>query len=534
MWLNPVFSRCAPARIFLFVPALLLLSLLTHSATESIPAEEAEGRLIPLQDSPSVNVTSVLDSPADSAAATPMEVVRTDPPPGQSISPIIALLDFESSTLTSGEQKALTQAVWARLHRLGNIRMMPRSPTRSWLIRNDLHPIVPYQQAILPNQVVRALNVDYLLTGHVDQIQGLFVADYTVFSRRAGRAIHQDVQWRRADLEQMLDAFEEMAAEMWEMIQADHQGLEVLGAAPPIMTEEVARTIPAVLHKAPSEQSKTRVREASIITDLPPDVPAREPPPEPTPATEQPAVSTPPPEPEPAPTVTVPAQTPETEATPTIEKPAEETPQPIEQPPEPEIPQTRQQAEPTASPEPAAEKTEPDTQQPPTDEDKKVNQLKAMQIYEEALTLERGSQERLDKLVEAARIDPEQNLFHRMLANEYYHRKLYEQCVTHCDKALKSHPNDSMLLTIKASALFNLDRLAEARVANEQAVAADPENLWALYNLGLTLTVLESTEEAVAVWRTYLEKAEDDPTHNELKLIDDARDRLAELENPPD
>ncbi len=541
----PLSPRTAHVVLICLTFSLLSLCMIAMAATDTLSDAPSSARLLAVEAVRAADGSNV-------AANRPLsvEVGAAGRGNASSAMPIIALLDFQSSTLNSGEQQALTQALWARMHKLGGVSLMPRHPTRGWLIRNDLHPpTTPYQQPVSPARVVEALRADYLITGHVDDIQGHFVVDYSVFSQRAGEPIRQDVEFRRVNLERMLSDFEALAAELRDVALADHLGLP-LEAFARTRGRSMASVAPAALHKRPSGLSKQRLSEEVVLeapgeTSPPPD---RHPEPEPL-ATEVIAEAHMTPEPplqtEPVATIELPV--PEHEPVEQLlaevrEPPAEpagevHAPAETAERPDPEPVETTAHEEPAktlteeAPPPVEAEEIPKASPRPPASGDKTDIQEEARRLYESALTIERLSQERLDMLIQASKMDPEENLFHRMLANEYYNRELYEECIIHCDKALGRHPKDSMLLTIKASALFNLNKMPEARKANEAAIAASPDNLWAHYNLGLTLTMMEA-EEAAGAWHRYLNKAKDDPTHNDLGLVEDARQRLAELQTP--
>jgi tetratricopeptide (TPR) repeat protein len=152
-------------------------------------------------------------------------------------------------------------------------------------------------------------------------------------------------------------------------------------------------------------------------------------------------------------------------------------------------------------------------------------------LYREAIAMEPRSAERLAKVEQAAGLAPTAVLYVRQLASEYYQRGRYEDCSAQCDRALALEGQEgqagSMLLTLKATALYELGRLEASREANEAALRADPTNHWARHNLAVTLTAQNSPRAAQA-WRDYIERAKDDP--EQRLLLDEARRKLADLE----
>ncbi|OPZ08486.1 MAG: Tetratricopeptide repeat protein [candidate division BRC1 bacterium ADurb.BinA292] len=489
---------------------------------------EIEGIVLPLREQP----------------PQPVEVAQAAgllPPAAIGQTPIVCLLDFQSETLSSDEQEALSQAVWARLRQLAGLRLLPREDTHRWLISHDLHPLMPYGDRVPLNEVAAALRADYLVTGHVDQVQGIYTIDYSVFSARTGAPLVQDARHQRATIDEMVSYFGGLANEMRQVIVKDATGVEVASVtafhAPP--PEEVAaapaQAVPVDHKQAPASSGKTRLRGGEVVLEAPehpapaparraePPAPADPRPMEPLateivePATEPapaPAERSEPPAPaDEAPQMDeeIPPA-PETAATPAVES----TPAAAEPEPEPEVQAVE---EPTAPVRPAAEK------------DASADPARAEQLYEEALALSGDDQaeQRLEKIRQAAELDPTNPTYHQILANEYHRAGQFQKVIEHCDKALALAPNDSMVLTIKASALFSLGRFQEAAAINKAAIEAKPDNLYARYNYALTLDELDSTDE-LAAWREYLQHAADDPTHNRLKLVDHARERVRQLE----
>lgn len=422
------------------------------------------GRLLPVEADPQQGgAAAVASRAAQSQAETAARAVVAS-------SPVVALLDFNTSTLESGNVEALSQALWSRLLQQ-RIRMLPRKPTRNYLIRNDLHPFTPYMPKVPMSEVARNLRADFVVSGNIDRIEDTYAMDLNIYSNRAGGSILREADLRQADLNDMLDHMDRLAGQ-----------LDVA------MAREASETTPAVRTRVSSPGAvlhlprTTKRREDPLKTrTAPPAVASRED--QPTPR----ITPTPTPTPTPAatPKVTIPADRPEPRATPS--------------------------ARPTPQPEPTAAPTEP----------------AAAAMYQQALSAPAGSPERLNMLKKAVKLAPGEVQYRRVLASAYYRRNKYAESIEQCDAALQIAPGESLVLTIKGSALLELDQHPSALHVFEQAIEGDPTNYWARYNRALTLTRMERTEAAIEAWESYLSKAEGDV--EQASWLEQARRILSRL-----
>ena len=139
-----------------------------------------------------------------------------------------------------------------------------------------------------------------------------------------------------------------------------------------------------------------------------------------------------------------------------------------------------------------------------------------------------NSDEHLDKLRQAAELSPDNPLYLHQLAVTYYKRTQFIDCIQACERALKLEPLDSMMWTIKGSALIETDAYEKSLEANRAAIAADPGNHYARYNIAIAYT-RQGSKEALGAWRAYLDYAKSDPT--QAGLCAKAQEQIDRLES---
>ena len=197
--------------------------------------------------------------------------------------PVVALLDFETSTLNVGEVKAISQAIWARLRKRGDLAMLPREATRRLLIRVDLHPFTPYRTELNLQPVVTALNADYLVFGFADKVSSTYLIDYSIYSARLGKLVMQDAQMRRMDLDRLVSEVGVMAQEMGDGIKIASDtpvGVDSTSKSTIATPEEAVATVAiqeSVDQKKPEKVAKVRIRKATLVespTNEMPETPA--------------------------------------------------------------------------------------------------------------------------------------------------------------------------------------------------------------------------------------------------------------------
>ena len=488
---NPVWAQDAPT-----APGLI--------EEPSRPPAAAGGQpSVPLAEISNPNPMPATESASPESVA-PAPAARSD-------KPIVALLDYETDTLEDGQVGALSQALWARLNLTGDMGLLPRGPARRWLIRYDLYPFTPYRQPISLDVVTRALKSDYLVSGHIDRLDGVFVLDVSLYSRPAGKAILEDAKLRKATLEQMLEGMGGLASQLHTAIMRD--AAQRLGLTPPALS-----LAPESEKAAPKPEPSEAKGSRGTSRALPPaketptikavrkkkkSLASRQEPAEAIPEHKETGQT---PEPKPSRAEHAPSAAGE-EAASTAPSPK----------PREEQPRAGQVAKENASPAPSATPLQPE----------QGNIEKARQLYQDAQKHKAKTPERLELLRQAAALMPAELLYQQQLATELYLQGQYQACVESCERALRLNPGVSMLLTIKGSAYFELDKFEQAGQANEAALAIDPNNLWARYNLALTLT-MQKSPKARQAWDDYLARAQNEPSQK--GLVEEARRHRATLD----
>ncbi len=418
--------------------------------------------------------------------------------------PVLAVLDFETDTLSAGQAVAFSQALWSMLLAREPLRLLPREETRRWLIARDLHPGLPYMPYIPVDAVLGPLRARYLVTGHLDQVGDLFAMTLTLHAEGRSQPVLQDVRFERSSLEDLvrdtLPLADRIAAAI---IAAENE--TVRRPLAPAATERSAPGTPGIKLAEPAPRkhapppAKVRLRKAKVVEEAPEPKPA---PVEELRVEDRTAVDGPVLEPAPAPTpAPEPAQTPTPKPTATP-KPAATprpaaTPAPTPAATPPSVPQAKNStasadtptsaATPTPAPAGAAER--------------------AMELYRQASQLAARTDERLALLRQAAELSPAEFVFQQSLANEYYLRENYEACVEAAGRALAVDADNAMILTIRGAANYGLDRYDAARADFERALELDADNHFARYNLALTHH-MQKSPQARELWEDYLKRTE--------------------------
>jgi Flp pilus assembly protein TadD len=539
----------AITRLAALAGLLLLPGTFMNAAAASGKAEHSSGKLIPATGSaevlPEPDGAAMPASMPETGGAPPVDtsheagtpVVATPTPSG---APIVAVLDFESNTLPAEQVQALSAAFWSRLSAQGGMRLLPREETRAWLIRNDLYPYMPYQQPVPLPRVVQALKADQLVTGRIDQVQGAW--NFELAMQKGQETLPRQVaRVQKGDLKDVMFLLDRAAAQArsealglaWRPLDAPPDStvaapknttrLKTATSAKqktgktatiiegharrPAREKQLAMAEPVEARSAKSAHGKNgKVVRAQPVEETIP-APAKQPEPQ---AAAEPKTTVEPLEPT-APNAGLAGVEVAQPAEHAAEKAAPSHPEPAKAEPKPSPSPTPAVALSHGSAETGAAGGESD----------------ARALYKQAMEMEGGNPQRLAKLEQAATLAPADSEIQMRLAHDYYSAEKFEAAVTACDRALRSRPNDSMLYTIKGSALFELRRFAEARDAHTAALKADPANNWARYNLALALTQLKAPE-ATAAWRDYLKSARQDPA--QATLLAKAQEQLATLE----
>lgn len=520
------------------------------------------------------------------------EAVRETPSPNAAPAnlssrpvPVVAMLDFNSTTLSVGEEDAFSQALWAEFYQSPATRVLPRREMRWWLIAWDLHPLQPVGRRVSVGRAARALKADYLVHGHLNLTDGAAMLDYQVYSTRLGGVVMKNTDVRTASLRDMALLIPDIARSILTGIEVAEQqtgpsmtsaaasGTQLL--AEPEMSslrketpDEPGPSSPAVrparnsrAAEAAAERERARrleeahreavARAADSAAESEIEAPAGtgtapiEAPASPEASTRvvaestgasdetaakgdqhsSPAASakhgTAPTRPRPTELAMV---SPTNELAP-VEPPKQATPsrsrvdlQPVsrgtgepEPESEPESESAPEQPEPRAAPSPAeaAPDSPPAVETPmPEPSIDLTSKEAARKAYEKSRALPpEDTAARIGLLEQAVVLDPTEIDYAKSLALTYYKAARYNDCIEASRKAAALAPEDSIVLTILGSALFETGRFEEARATHVRALDLDPSNLYSRFNLALTLQALGSPR-ALAAWSEYLELSE--------------------------
>lgn len=402
-------------------------------------------------------------------------------PAGSSVkAPVIGMLDFESATLDNETQKAVSQALWARLNAAGNVEMLPREPTRNYLISNDLYPFAPYQHKPGFSEITRAIRADYLISGHVDRMDESYTLDANVFSLREGKFILRDAELRKSDMDDLLASMSTLTRQIQSAIRDD------LSPA-----EQAAFSARELSGKKPAESGKSTGKSKRVVAQI---------------KRARPGIKK------------VAADIARADSNTTL---SAATDKPTSA--------TIAMREGSGEAGPAAQETNEKTATAQSTVEAQISAAeRAQKLFSEALDTSTPPADRLAKLEEATRLMPNELLYQRQLASEYYRQRDFKKSIAQADRALKIKPNDTMTLTVKGVAHYEAGELDEAGRAYQEALQADSGNHWARFNYALTLTKKKDPGAAQA-WREYLARAEGEPTQQ--NMIADARKQLGALES---
>jgi hypothetical protein len=158
-------------------------------------------------------------------------------PAAERTRPVVAVLDFESNTLTHDQEAAFSQALWSEFFRSPITRVLPRDDVRQYLIRYDLHPGEPYAPTVPLARVAQALRVDYLIVGHANVLGESSAVDYAIYSSKLGETVAKENFVQRGKIEDLLLTVPTYAAAMISVVKKVESGANIsarqLEQAPP-------------------------------------------------------------------------------------------------------------------------------------------------------------------------------------------------------------------------------------------------------------------------------------------------------------
>ena len=321
-------------------------------------------------------------------------------------------------------------------------------------------------------QVIRALNVDYLMTGHVERVGDAYHLDWTIYGGPKGNPLDETSNLAVSTPEQLLESMggvaENIAATLGRLTGEDASAAASQAAPVPHKRSEASAKTTIVKAQALADVSPKKAESAEPENLAKPDEPAESPVSvkagDKAPESSDSAALPPPP--------TLGA-TPVPEATPEPAKEKLGKTKSRAAKPESEKKTTGEQTHAEEPVPPAATLTPMATATPaPPAAD---GAQKADQLYRDAMASGLKSDERIAKLKEAVGLAPDNVSYRQRLAADYYRLGQFTEAITQCQEALKRDPKNSILMTIKGSAHFELKQYQDARTANEAAIAADPK-----------------------------------------------------------
>ena len=153
----------------------------------------------------------------------------------------------------------------------------------------------------------------------------------------------------------------------------------------------------------------------------------------------------------------------------------------------------------------------------------------ARTAFDQSKSTPRGSPERIRLLEKASTLDPTIFDYKRNLAISYYYASQFDKCIETTLQAVKISSTDSFLFTLLGSAYHESQQYDKARDAHKESIRVDPNNLYALFNLALTLQA-QNSPEALETWREYLRSSKDDQEQIESGNRENAQYNIDRLE----
>lgn len=462
--------------------------------------------------------------------------------------PVVAMLDFNTTTLSPELQDAFAQALWAEFYQSPATRVLPRKELRRYLFAWDLYPHQPVGRQVSVAQTADALRADYLIHGHINRADGATMLDYQVYSSRLGGIVTKNNDIRTGSLRDMallipdlaqamlaaIDYAEDQATPSLTNISADrtqllaeqesHPGLGVENgedevsikrdetpadprAAAAAAERERARRLEEAHREAlddETEVAETLKKEEKV------EISERESP------IRTPIEVSPPHGPRPTELSMV---SPSAELAP-VKASREASPskmrvnlQPVRQGDSSaaadSVPSKDDGERATGEPAESLPEESSITLQAPDTPIDLTSRDAAREAYAKSRTLPpEDSVARIGLLEQAVVLDPTEVDYAKALALAYYKTGRYKDCIEASRKAAELTPGDSIIHTILGSAFFESGRFEEARKAHTRSLELDSSNLYGRFNLALTLQALGSPR-ALAAWSEFLELSED-------------------------
>ena len=455
---NPAFeaaraaSQLGGAPALAAKPALLMPHLLTMQAQGQPPAPAA---------GPPVEGQSGLLEPA--------RILAVSPP---SRTPVLALIDLNSQTVSAEELRAISRALHVEFSRLGRFVPCGPSAVHDRLASLGLLPYDPSRPPPTPAQLASALQADYLVMGALNRVGDLWALATEIYDARRNAIVRTNSRTAQGGMAELL-------TQIPAAVSALAEGLPEPLLAPSKSLDEVYGGLQALEPLATAPASAPSSAQTSQSSGAPAD---------PLLAAQQEIAAL-------------------SRRTKSLETDLEKQNALVKQY-RAESDRLKRELkdakERIAQPTPVPEET-------PQAADK----AKAAELAAAAKQPGLAPEDKIAKLKEAVLLDPAAAERHLELAKAYYASQDYEAAERACNAGIAAHPADSSLRTVLGATFFAKGDYTRAEKAYREALSVKPSDPYAQYNLALTIpkTVQDGSRNAEALkeWERYLQLAGANP-----------------------
>jgi tetratricopeptide (TPR) repeat protein len=432
--------------------------------------------------------------------------------------PILATLDLEHTrAVEPNTADSLSQVVWNAAQRVRGSQLKNRAYCQRVLAERGLTATDPYKMPPAPKQVASALDVDYLITGNLNKIEGVFVVELQLYNVSQDRVVSslasEALPTPEALIEPIRDLVQKLIASVPAAVVVNPAsgGAESLKVAS-FKPESSGAKKPASASRNGEEKKPLKEQKRVVAKDKSKSVakPTLKPTPAPvvTPVAEAPAGETPRPE------GVLPAPTPE--PTPAVEG---AVPQPT---PAPEAVSPKPTPAPAVTPTPAPAAAKTPTPTPAAADGKK----QAREAYDKAIATPKDSPEGLAAAQEAVRLDPGNEEFEGELLQRLYQTGKHAEAAE-LGKRVAVLSNDPNVLLYTSAAHAALGQHQKAIEVLDILLKKQPKNGFALYNKAVSLSYLDP-KKAKEAFQVYLNNSKDDP--EQAAWVQDAQQKLQQLQ----
>ncbi len=424
--------------------------------------------------------------------------------------PMVAVLDLEHTrAVEPTTADSLSQVVWNAAQRVRSSQLQNRAYTQRILAEQGLTATDPYKVPPTPRQMATALGADYLIGGNLNKIEGVFVVELQLYSAVQDRVVSSLASEAVPTPEALLNPIRDQVQKLMASVPGAVLVNPSTGGTEPLKVSafkpETSASKKAASQSERSGTGKKSTKEQKRV------VTKSKPAPKPTPKS-KPLQAVKPVE--------------EAPGAGDAEKPEGVFPYPTPEPtPAPEVVAPQPTPAPTPTPTPAAAKATPAAEKTPSpapDDPKK----KAREAYEKAGATPKDSQEGLEAVREAVRLDPGNEEYEGELLQRLYQTGKYAEAAE-LGKRVAVLSNDANVLLYASAAHAALGQHQTAIDVLDVLLKKQPKNGFALYNKAVSLTYLD-TKKAAEAFQVYLNACKNDP--EQAAWVQDAQQKLQQLQ----